>query len=134
VVALSVCIGEPQTVELVFHHHYRFQDNWGGTWRDGGAVQLSDDGGLTWQDVTPSQPYEGPIDGDYSGPCGGEVADIDTHAAWSGEIPGNVWTEVTVPIGDAFKTEGFRARFLVGSDRSGAETGWVVDDVELSVY
>jgi hypothetical protein len=40
---------------------------------------------------------------------------------------------VTVPIDDSFKTDGFRVRFLFGSDRSGEDTGWVVDDVELTV-
>jgi len=134
VVDLSVCLDEPLTVELVFHHHYRFQALDSGSWRDGGAVQLSSNSGLTWQDVAPSQVYEGSIDGDYGGPCGGEVADLDGHDAWSGEIPGDTWNDVTVTVDDEFKTDGFRARFLFGSDRSDSETGWVIDDVELAVF
>jgi hypothetical protein len=128
---ISACDESPLDVIVRFRHHYAFQGILFDTWRDGGAVQLSDDGGQSWQDVEPAPGYQGPIAGDYGGPCNGDQPEIEGRDAWSGEIPGGDWNQATLTVDASFKTSAFRLRFLVGSDRTWQETGWVVDDVEI---
>ena len=116
---------------LRFMHYYIFQPQDGTTWRDGGALQLSNDGGSAWQDVVPSPGYEGEIDGNYTGPCGDTSPTLAGHDGWSDTIPGDAWTEASVEVDNSFKTDEFRFRFLVATDRSGEETGWFIDDIGL---
>ncbi len=130
VLDLSACDGTDDAVVLRFTHLYSFEEA-GQSLYDGGAVQLSSDGGASWVDVDPDPAYMGFIYGNYS-----ECADapaIEGHQGWSDDIPGGDWTEVTVEVGQAFLTEEFRARFLFGSDRGVTAEGWIVDDVEISV-
>ncbi len=128
---LSACAGAPEAVQLRFQHIYQLEDEYGGTWYDGGLVQLSADGGASWHDVSPDAAYQGVIEGNYS-ECPGS-AEIDGHMAWSGSIPGNGWSEVTVVVEETDKTADFRVRFLFGSDRSATDRGWYVDDVAVVV-
>jgi len=128
---LSTCADDPLDVVLRFQHHYVFQEMLFDTYRDGGLLQLSSDGGDSWQDADPSPGYEGEIAGDYGGPCNDLEPEIAGHDAWSEAIPDGDWAEVTVTLDDELKTDGFRFRFLFGSDRTWQETGWVIDDVEL---
>ena len=60
-------------------------------------------------------------------------ADSAGHQGWSDQIPGDDWTDVTVPITDTFFTDEFRIRFLFGSDRGVTDEGWFVDDVQIAV-
>jgi len=128
---LSACSGAPQTVELRFMHLYQLEDWSEGAWYDGALVQFSGDGGVSWHDVQPTPPYQGEIEGNYS-ECPG-AAEIDGHSAWSGNIPGNDWSEVVVVVEETEKTAGFRVRFLFGSDRAMTDRGWYVDDVSIVV-
>jgi hypothetical protein len=128
---LSSCADDPLEMVLRFQHHYVFQPMLFDTYRDGGAVQLSSDGGDTWQAATPDPGYQGEVAGDYGGPCNNVEPEIAGQDAWSEEIPGGDWVEVTITLDDELKTADFRFRFLVGSDRTWQETGWVIDDVEL---
>ena len=127
---LSACEGSNATVAFRFTHLYWFEEA-GQALYDGGAVQFSSDGGSSWVDVDPDPGYTGFIDGNYS-ECA-TAAEIDGHQGWSDGIPGDDWTEVTVEIGESFRTASFRARFLFGSDRGVTEEGWIVDDVEIAV-
>ena len=132
VLDLSAC-DSSTTVVLSFMHYYVFQPQDGGSWRDGGNLQLSSNGGSTWQDVTPTPGYEGEIDGDYTGPCGDSSPAIAGRDGWSGTIPGDEWTEVSLELDDSFKTDDFRLRFLFATDRTVEQTGWFIDDVGLYV-
>ena len=127
----SACAGSDATVELRFWQTYRFENPSGDTWWDGGFVQLSGDGGATWENVSPSPGYEGVIGGNYS-ECEG-VPEIDGHEAWSGVIPGEEWSQVVVPIDEVFRTDSFRLRLVFGSDRGVTREGWLVDALEFAV-
>jgi len=130
VLDLSACAGSGDTVTLTFQHLYRFEAGTEAHY-DGGAVQLSADGGATWEDVAPSPEYTGVIAGVYT-ECVG-IAEIDGHEAWSGLIDGDDWTAVTVTLDEMFFTDSFQLRFLFGSDRGVVDDGWFVDDVALVV-
>jgi len=131
VIDLSPCAGEPLPVDLRFAHTYRFEEEYQGTYFDGGLLQISADGGTSWDDVAPVPGYTAVIQGNYS-ECPG-YAEIDGMQAWSGVIPGGPWEQVNVPVGDAHRTAEFRVRFLFGSDRSAVDLGWTIDDVEIAV-
>lgn len=126
---LSACAG--QTVSLTFWHLYRLEDESNGTWYDGGLVQLSSDGGGSWQETDPEPGYTGDIFGNYS-ECERD-ASMDGMQGWSGRIDGDDWEQVTITLDDAMLTSEFAFRFLFASDRGVVDEGWYVDDVELSL-
>jgi hypothetical protein len=127
---LSTCAGSGDTVSVTFQHLYRFEAGTEAHY-DGGAIQLSADGGLTWEDVVPTPEYTGVIQGTYT-ECVG-IAEIDGHDAWSSLIDGDDWAEVTVSLDEVFLTDAFQLRFLFGSDRGVADDGWFIDDVAIVV-
>ncbi len=127
---LSACAGEPDDVALTFWHLFRFEAGTQAHY-DGGAVQISADAGLTWTDVTPDPAYTGTIEGTYD-ECGGTPT-INGLEGWSAVIEGDDWVQVRVEIADEFRTDGFRARFLFGSDRGVTDQGWYVDDAAVEV-
>lgn len=129
---LSGCATSPLTVELTFWHWYNFEDYSSSRWWDGGIIQLSPDNGASWFDVSPSPGYQGLINGSYAG-CTPDP-DVGGHQAWSGNIPGGAWTQVTVTVAAMFKTAGFRFRYLFGADENLTDWGWLIDDIALSTY
>ncbi len=129
---LSDCAGAPNTVELRFWHLYRFEESWQGYWFDGGVLQVSSNGGNTWQIVNPTPGYDGQLDGDYMD-CDA-VAEANGMMAWSGTIPGDQWTQVTLPLDAGLLTSDFRFRLIFASDETEREEGWYVDNAEIAVY
>ncbi len=127
---LSACAGG-NTVELTFWHLYRFEEASSGTLWDGGFVQLSGDGGATWEGAETSPVYTGLIEGNYS-ECPG-TPEVDGHRGWSDRIPGNDWRQVTVSVDEELLTDGFRVRFVFGSDRMETDEGWYIDDLEIAI-
>jgi hypothetical protein len=130
VIDLSACAGLPDPITLSFWHYYEFEPQSMNRWYDGGVLQLSADGGMTWTDVTTSQPYEGLIDGDYQ-TCT-PVPDIGGHQGWSGTIPGGMWVQVTVDLAAMYRVSGFRIRWLFGADGGLTDRGWLIDDVAVT--
>lgn len=128
---LAACAGSGHAVELMFWHLYRFENISSGTLWDGGFVQLSGDGGSSWEAVEPSPGYTGLIAGNYSA-CSGSP-EVAGHRGWSDRIPGDDWRQVTVPVDEALRTDEFQVRLVFGSDRGVTEEGWYVDDVEIEI-
>jgi hypothetical protein len=118
------------TMELTFWHWYNIESPTGDTWWEGGMVQFSDNGGSSWDDVSPSPSYQGVITtGDLGWDGCPETAFVAGHWAWSGDIAGDVWTQVTVPILESYYVSDFRFRFVFGSDEAIEDLGWLVDDI-----
>jgi hypothetical protein len=126
---LSSCALAPSNIQLSFKHFYRFQPLSNGNCPDGAKVQVSGDGGATWQDVVPAPAYKGPIQGDYTGACAGLTFGFKGESGWGGSSAGTGWLTVTAPLGDEYKTSQFRVRFMFASDRATQSLGWFVDDV-----
>lgn len=114
-------------MELVFWHLVRLEDMSSDTWFDGAMVQVSGDGGDSWDEVEPSDDYQGPIEPNFS-ECDSE-ADFDGQDGWSGYSAD--WEQVTVALDADVLTDQFRVRFWSISDRSATDEGWTVDDVSL---
>ncbi len=127
---LSACAGTGATVSLTFWHWYQFEAGTMANY-DGGTVQVSPDGGDSWDVAHPDPDYLGPIQGTYD-ECG-DVATINGMPGWSAAMGGESWGQVTVELDDDVLTDAFRARFLFASDRGVVDEGWYVDDVEIEV-
>ncbi len=88
---------------------------------DGGLLEISTDGGITWFGLTPAGGYPYLVrTGGTPGPFPAETP------VWSGQ---HDWTEVTV---DLAAYEGLvKLRWAFGSDGAVAAEGWYVDDVRV---
>ncbi len=125
VLDLSSCAEE--AVKLSFWHLYRMEDQSSDTWWDGAKVQVSGDGGASWQEVNPSEEYTGTVTGNFS-EC--EIySEFDGEEGWSGI--GGDWTEVTADLDGSVLTDSFQVRFWFASDRASVDEGWFVDDVAV---
>jgi hypothetical protein len=133
VIDLSACAGQPDEVTLRFWHIYWLEPMSSEKWWDGALVQLSADGGASWQDATPNPPYSGLIDGYYDTCADGGMPDVDEHDGWSGIIDPEEWTLVSIPIPDALRTAQFTFSFVFGSDVGAVDAGWYVDDAQIAI-
>jgi hypothetical protein len=92
---------------------------------DGGVLELSTDGGNTFQEIPASAFVSGGYNRIISSDRGSPIAG---RHAWSGNSGGFITTVVDLP---AIQTPG-RLRWRMASDNSGAGEGWRVDTVTLT--
>jgi len=126
VLDLTACADQDLT--LSFWHRYQLEEESSDTWWDGAKVQVSADGGESWQEVDPSEEYTGVVEGNFS-ECDDE-SEFDGEEAWSGA--GDGWEEVTISLDSDVLTAEFQVRFWFVSDRAAEDEGWYVDDVALA--
>ena len=116
-------------VRLTFRHNFNLEasdldPNLG---FDGGVLELSTDGGNTFQDITAAGGnfvlggYNRTIATDRGSPIAG-------RQAWSGNSGGYITTVVNVP---SFQTLG-RLRWRMASDNTGGNEGWRVDSLNIT--
>src|SRR6185503_15715689 len=96
---------------------------------DGGVIELSTNGGMTWTDaamlgVTPG--YTRTISTVFGNPIGGRMA----YSATSPGFPAR--NLVTLDFGTRFAGQSVLLRFRIATDTSVAGTGWNIDDIEVS--
>jgi hypothetical protein len=116
-------------VQLTFEHNFNLEasDADPNVGFDGGVLEMSFDGGNTFQDILD-------VGGSFS--IGGYNRTISTdrgspiagRQAWSGNSGGFICTVVTLP----FLPPGGRFRWRMVSDNSGSGEGWRVDTVTIS--
>jgi hypothetical protein len=117
------------TSHLKFWHRYQFEDGF-----DGGAVEVSTDGGATWVDVLAgggnfvSGGYNGHISPSYGSPIAG-------RPAWTGGDASSAMSQVDIDLG-AFAGLNVRVRFRTACDMFLAGSlpgvGWFIDDVQFT--
>ena len=91
---------------------------------DGGSIEVSHDGGLTWYTVGDRLPSGNWFSHDA-------ITSLDViRPGWSGNSNGWVPAEINVSF-SADRTSIFRFRF--GADHSFEYTGWAIDDFCLEV-
>jgi hypothetical protein len=143
---LSACSTVPTKVS--FFHYYDF---WAGitsagTWYDGGLVELSGDGGATWQAAALTYPGTLAINPQMTA----SYMCLAPNAFYAHAKPGFVqtsggaWQKVDVPIPAALRTAKFAIRFVYATgvssqnntpatSRPNAKPGWYLDDLSLLV-
>ncbi len=132
-------------VKVAFQHAYAF---WTGayngtTWYDGGIVEISGDGGSTWQ-LAPGIATTGTVainpDRGSSYACFGNPFYVSGKAGFVGQSSGWQAVEITIPA--ALRTSKFMIRFAYAAGVSYPTTsqstsrlhtaaGWHVDDVQI---
>ena len=142
---VSSCAGT--NLKLSFWHAYTFWTN--GTYHDGGRIEVSGDGGATWQPVS-STIYPGTINinpsmgllGSYSCIDNNNFS-VDNQAGFVGTDATPTWERVEVTIPASVRTSQLVVRFSFGSgvssqtrdpdqSRAGTQPGWYIDDVTIA--
>ncbi len=107
----------PSNPFLTFYHNYNTESGW-----DGGFVEISQDGGNSWQDIQAMFTVNG-----YNGSLGnGSNNDIDNRAAYTGSSLGYIrsWADLSVVANQTIDL-----RFVFGSDNNTFVEGWYIDDI-----
>ncbi len=117
-ISLADCQGYAVSVRV--RHWYDIEPGY-----DGGNIQISTDGGNSWQVVTPTgHPYdELSLNASYSPPAG-EPGFSGFDAVWR-----DSFVDLTPYVGSA----DVRMRFVFGSDFSVEYDGWFIDEIEVVV-
>jgi MYXO-CTERM domain-containing protein len=146
---------------ISFSHRYSFETGpavTGGpdVFFDGGVLELSEDGGTTWNDISNYADPEYPVSlyttqlpppdagsGESgaseagSGEAGGDgaVGEPDTNVlagkmAWGGQSPGypSMITQ-SINLGAKLAGKTVKIRFRIGTDAGGGEAGWDIDNI-----
>jgi extracellular elastinolytic metalloproteinase len=106
--------------QLRFWHSYATEDGY-----DGGKVEITTNGGLTWTDLGSKMTKNG-----YNGTIPVLNASPVNGAAFTGNSNGYIETIVDL---DSYKGQRVQVRFRMGSDVLTGATGWYVDDVDFVV-
>ena len=109
-------------LELAFQH---FFDTYSSL--DGGVIQVSDDGGASWNVVTPVGGYGGSL-GTNARNCiyGGATP----SPGWYGAVATD-WTNVIASL-SSYQGDTIQIRFIFGTSASGQDIGWHLRNVALS--
>jgi hypothetical protein len=120
----AIAVGNsPFSVTL--NHRYSFESD--GTHYDGGVVELSTDGGTTWNPVTGSPSiYGGVLSDCCSNPLQGRQALVAASAGYP------AFTTTTLDLGTSYSGQTVRLRFGLAEDEAVGTAGWDIDTVTLS--
>lgn len=122
--ALALPAGENPVV-LVYWNSQSFEKSTSGCY-DGGILEISTDGGTSWNQLTNAtlltDPYDGTVSTSFSNPIGGA-------SAWCGDP--QAWTRSVVDV-SAYAGQTVQFRFRIGSDTSSGRTdGWNLDEIKV---
>ena len=115
-------------VTITLSHKFSFEFS-GTTYWDGGVIEVSTDGGTTWQDITAfvsSSPYNATLSTTADNPLGGRAAFGRTNASYPNP------DTLTLDLGTSLVNQAFRLRFRVGADQNTGAPGWEIDDVAFT--
>lgn len=104
-----------------------------GTYFDSALVQISRDGGATWDYLPspgPTPAYLGTC-GIHDDGCGSALPFVRGQRVWSDHDLAS-WQVARFEVPKGYATTSFRVRFLFGSDFKAASRGWLIDDFSVS--
>ena len=96
---------------------------------DGGVIEVSNDGGASWRDVTEvgvNPMYPATISTDFDNPLAGRDAFSGTNPAFPALEP------LVLNFGTQFAGQAVQIRFRIGSDFCCTATGWAIDDISVT--
>ena len=122
--AMTSSVALPAGAFMHFRHAYGFEDNSDGRRFDGGVVELSTDGGATWQDAGPlitDNGYNGTLSAGSQNPLAG-------RDAFTAESNGYISSRLDLA---SLAGQSVRFRFRIGTDVNTGDVGWFIDDVRI---
>ena len=129
------------SLSFTIKHRYDFETDYRKMppdYYDGARVELSDDGGKTWQDLGPKITMNG-YDGTVltlpppnSNPLAGELAYAGQSADYidMNGAPGYITS--TVDLGTTYQGKTVQVRFRVGTDPGSGAGGWDLDEIAFT--
>ncbi len=108
-------------------HRFKFETS-GGTFWDGGVVEVSTDDGATWTDASELAGdfgYGGAITTQSGNPLADRQAFVNESPAWPDR------SDLEIDFGTALAGESVRLRFRVGTDAAAGDFGWEIDDIAV---
>jgi hypothetical protein len=127
----DLVVSATEAFTIGFKHHYTFEVATGGLNADGGILEISSDGGTTWQDISmyADPMYTGALytmPGMDTNPYAGKQAFVGRSAGY----PNNVDAKLDLGMKLAGKT--VKLRFVVATDEGTSGAGWDVDDIAFT--
>lgn len=122
-IAMNQDVYLPPTASAIYMH-FRHAYDFDGPNYDGGVVEYSVDGGVTWTDagsLIEENGYNATLSTSFQNPLGG-------RQAFSGSSNGYISTRLNLT---PLKGSNVRFRFRLGTDTSGASLGWFIDDIMI---
>lgn len=115
-------VSEDKPLVMTFKHRHSFEQSRGLNW-DGGALEISADDGMTWEDAGASV-YNGTLTTNESdNPLKGRKAFVFRSAGYP------EFTSVKVDLGTTYAGKTVLVRFRSGTDEGTASGAWEVDDI-----
>lgn len=112
---------------VTFEHAYAFEFSDATFW-DGGVIEVSIDGGMTWEDITTYG-----IDPGYGGMIASDVNPINGRPAFVDQSPGYPARQKTeLDFGLALAGKTALLRFRIGTDGAAGGPGWQLDNFDFS--
>lgn len=115
-------------VTITFSHKHSFEYSQGTYW-DGGVIEISTDGGTTWQDIAElvaTSPYNATLSTSADNPLGGRAAFGRTNPSYPAP------DTVTLDLGTQLAGQTFQIRFRIATDSAAGAPGWEIDDVAFT--
>jgi MYXO-CTERM domain-containing protein len=110
------------TIDIL--HAYSFEGS-PQTWWDGGVIEVTRDGGATWEDVSM---YADPgYDGVISDQAGSTIAGREAFSGDSDDYPN--LEPLSLDLGQNFAGETVQVRFRIATDQAVGGDGWYIDDI-----
>jgi hypothetical protein len=111
---------------LTFRQRFSFETDGASTYFDGGVIEISKDGGSSWQDVGAAVAgYSGSLALDSDSPLAGREAFVGTSPGYPDYMP------VSLDFGQSLAGTEVLLRFRVASDAAGVSPGWDIDDLTV---
>ena len=133
VLDLSACAVGAK-VRVSFAQWFQFEGFAENSYFDGGFIQISKDGGLTWAVLPlpgPDPPYLG-RSGVSDNACMSVLDPLKGKMIWSDKKTA-AWKPASFAVPADFMTKSFRVRLVFGADNHDFARGWLIDDFAVEV-
>lgn len=124
----TLVVSATDDLVLTFDHRYSFEyDPDDQTYFDGGVIEISQDDGATWEDISvyASPSYDGMVPATSSNPLAGRSVYGYQNSAWPGT------ESVTLNLGTVLAGKLAKVRFRIGTDQNAGDHGWEIDNIAV---
>ena len=130
-VSPDLIVSATDSFVITFDHKFSFEASTSGTtttYFDGGVIELSTDGGVTWADIsTKVDPgYGGALSNSSGNPIGGRQAFVGKNAMYPSR------ETKTLDLGTMLAGQTVKLRFRIGTDSGSGDYGWEIDNIAVA--